>query len=242
MTLDQFVQKSDLRILTEVDRVYHFAYYYLKTEKKDEFSVPEAAGWLTGYGGANPNQTRLRDRLQASRNTVRGQRGGFRLHVDYVKAMEEKYPELNEKSQEVIEQGTILPEVDYRKTRGYIEALAKQTNAAYEQNIFDGCAVIMRRIIEVLLILAYRHLGMEDEIRDANGNYQMLEKIINHAKTNKKLDLSRNGKDSLDLFRELGNFSAHKIEYTCRREYIKPHIQEYRALFVELLHKAGIRT
>jgi hypothetical protein len=215
---------------------------YLKTEKKDEFSVPEAAGWLTGYGGANPNQTRLRDRLQASRNTVRGQRGGFRLHVDYVKAMEEKYPELNEKSQEVIEQGTILPEVDYRKTRGYIEALAKQTNAAYEQNIFDGCAVIMRRIIEVLLILAYRHLGMEDEIRDANGNYQMLEKIINHAKTNKKLDLSRNGKDSLDLFRELGNFSAHKIEYTCRREYIKPHIQEYRALFVELLHKAGIRT
>ncbi len=49
-------------------------------------------------------------------------------------------------------------------------------------------------------------------------------------------------KASLDVFRELGNFSAHKIEYTCKREYIKQEIQQYRALIGELLHKAGIRT
>lgn len=118
MTLDQFADKSGLRDLTEVERVCHFAYFYLKTEKKQQFSIPEAIGWLTGYGGANPNQSRLRDRLQASRKTIQGQQGGFKLHLDYVKEMEGKYPELNEKSQEVVEQGTILPEIDYQRTRG----------------------------------------------------------------------------------------------------------------------------
>ena len=241
MTLDQFARESGLRDLTEVERVCHFAYFYLKSENKDEFSIPEAVGWLTGYGGAKPNPTRLRERLQTSRNTIRGQRGGLRLHLDYVKEMEEKYPELNEKSQEVIEQGTILPEIDYEKTRGYIEALAKQMNAAYEQNIFDGCAVLMRRLVEVLLILSYRHLGIENEIQDTNGNFVMLDGIINNAKQNQKLALSRTSKQHVDTYRQLGNFSAHRIEYICRREYIQPHIQDYRALIVELLHKVGVR-
>jgi len=79
-------------------------------------------------------------------------------------------------------------------------------------------------------------------IKDAAGNYLMLEGIVKNAKTNSDLDLSRNTKSNLDTFRVLGNFSAHKIEYTCRREYIKPHIQDFRALIMELLHKAGLRT
>ena len=241
MTLEQFAQKSGLRDLTEVDRVCHVAFFFLKNEKREEFSVVEAAAWLTGYGFASPNRSRLTDRLQASRNTVRGQRGGFKLHLDYVKEMERKYPELNEKSQEVTEHGTILPEIEYQKTRGYIEALAKQMHAAYEQNIFDACAVLMRRLTEVLLILSYRHLGIENDIQDANGNYMMLDGIINNAKHNQKLVLSRNSKQHIDTYRQLGNFSAHRIEYICRREYIQPHIQDYRALVVELLHKAGIR-
>lgn len=242
MTLDQFAEKSGLRDLTEVERVCHFAYFYLKSENKEEFSIPEAVGWLTGYGGASPNSTRLRDRVHASRDTIRGQMGGFKLHLDYVREMEGKYPELSQKSQEVMEHGTILPEIDYEKTRGYLESLARQMNAAYEQNVFDGCAVLMRRLVEVLLILSYRHLGIENEIQDATGNYVMLDGIIGNAKQNQKLGLSRNSKQHIDTYRQLGNFSAHRIEYICRREYIQPHIQDYRALIVELLHKAGIRV
>ena len=45
-----------------------------------------------------------------------------------------------------------------------------------------------------------------------------VEAIISDAKNN----------STLDTFRQPGNFSAHKIEYTCRREYIAPDIQEYR--------------
>ncbi len=233
MTVERFRDESSLSGLNEVGKVCH----------PHEFTAGDGAKWLSDLSYSKPNVSRLDANLRSSRDTVRGSKGNtFRLHASFVKALEARFPQLSEKSQEVVDLGTILPEVDYQKTRGYIESLSKQINASYGQNIFDGCAVLMRRLVEVLLILSYRHLKLEASIQDRNGNFQMLEGIVNDAKTNSALGLSRNSKNSLDIFRELGNFSAHKIEYTCRREYITPHIQQYRALFGELLHKAGIRT
>jgi hypothetical protein len=147
-----------------------------------------------------------------------------------------------EKPQTVADHGTILPPVAYENTRGYLETLAKQINRSYEENIFDGCAVLMRRLEEVLLILSYEHLKIADTIKDANGNYMLLEGIVANATGNATLNLSRNSRQSIETFRKLGNYSAHKITYTCRREYIAEKIDDYRALVEELLHKAGLRT
>lgn len=241
MTLDQFTRMCNLPSLPEVEKVCYLAFFYLQTNKVQEFTAADADGWLTGSGYAAPNRSRLSLRLSSSRDTVKGQRG-FRLAPKFVHALERQFPTLSEKSQEVFDDGTILAELEYKATRGYVEKIAKQINASYEHNIFDGCAVLMRRLVEVLLILSYRKLGIENAIRDAQGNYQMLEAIICNAKTNPTLDLSRNSKSSLDIFRELGNFSAHKIEYTCHREYLQPHIQKYRALITELLYKSGLRS
>lgn len=243
MTVERFRDEANLAGLNEVGKVCHLAFFFLKKAKAEEFTAGDGARWLADLRYSPPNVSRLHDNLRSTRDTVRGAKDGtFRLHANFVKMLEAKFPQLSEKSQDVVDSGTILPEVDYQKTRGYIESLAKQINASYEHNLFDGCAVLMRRLLEVLLILCYRHLKIENAIQDGNGNYQMLDGIIGDAKTNSTLALSRNSKACLDTFRQLGNFSAHKIEYTCRREYITPHVQEYRALVTELLYKAGIRT
>jgi hypothetical protein len=241
MTLDQFAAACDLTSLGETDRACYLAFFYLKTKGTEEFSASDASSWLVAYGFSEPNRTRLDTRLRACRNTIKG-RQGHRLSLAFTRELEAKFPALSHKSQDVVDDGTILPEIDYRSTRGYVESLAKQINASYEHNLFDGCAVLMRRLIEVLLILSYRKLQIESVIQDGAGNFHMLEVIIANAKNNTDLGLSRTSKPFLDVFRELGNFSAHRVEYTCRREYIAPHIQGYRALFVELLHKAGIRN
>lgn len=240
MNLKQFAEACALTSLGETERACHLAFFALRTSNKGEFTAADAAKWLVDFGFSPPNRARLEKNLKGSPNTVRAQRG-LRLSLSYTAALDSKYPQLREKSQDVIDHGTILPEVEYGETRSYIAALAKQINRAYEENIFDGCAVLMRRLVEVLLILSYRQLGIEAAITGADGNYKMLEPIINDARTNATLKLSRNGKESLELFREIGNFSAHKIEWTCRREYLKPHIMEYRALVVELLHKSGLK-
>lgn len=240
MTLDQFKSACGFDSLREVEKVCHLGFFHLQTNRVQEFTIADAARWLVQSGGAAPNRTRLEQRLRASHDTVRSN-GGFKLRGQYVTGMQQSYPALGEKSQEIIDEGSILPEVAYQKTRGYIETIAKQINASYEHNLFDGCAVLMRRLVEILLILSYRHLGIENAIKDPNGNYYMLEGIINDAKTNATLNLSRNSKTSVETFRQLGNFSAHKIEYTCHREYVRNEIQNFRALVAELLHKAGLR-
>ncbi|AXC13149.1 hypothetical protein ACPOL_3870 [Acidisarcina polymorpha] len=51
--------------------------------------------------------------------------------------MENKFSGLAEKSQEVMDEGAILPPALYEGTRGFIESVAKQINASYEHNIFD---------------------------------------------------------------------------------------------------------
>jgi hypothetical protein len=241
VTLEQFVAACDLISLAEVDKACYLAFFYLRTKKQDEFSLPEAAGWLVSAGAAQPNRTRLGDRLRDSDKTIRSPRG-FRLSLKFINELDDRFPQLSEKSQDVMDLGTILPPPDYQKTRGYIESIAKQINAAYEHNIFDGCAVLMRRLVEILLILSYQKLNIDAEIKDGAGNYLLLDGIISNAKNNTTLNLSRNGKVSVEEFRKLGNFAAHKIEYTCRREYIREHIQAFRALVTELLHKSGIRV
>jgi hypothetical protein len=136
---------------------------------------------------------------------------------------------------------TILPSALYENTRGFVQALSKQINASYEYSLFDGCAVLMRRLVEVLLVLSYEHAGIEARIQNQSGSYISLEGIIGDAKTNPILRLSRNSKGILDEFRLLGNFAAHKIYYTTQQMDVRRVAQEYRALIEELLYKAGIR-
>lgn len=242
MNLDAFAEAAGFATLNELEKAIHLAFFYLKTASVAEFSATDCAGWVHARGFSRPNVTRLSDRLAATGDTIRGSRPAyFRLHNTRLKELEQKFPQLNVKSQEVADRGTVLPPALYDRTRGYIESLARQINRSYEENIFDGCAVLMRRLEEVLLILAYEHLKIADQIKDANGNYLLLEGIVKNALNNTTLGLSRNSKTSIETFRVLGNYSAHKITYTCKREYIKEKIDEYRALIDELLHKAGLR-
>src|ERR1035441_9205935 len=144
MTLEKFITESGLADLDEMEKVQYFAFYHLKKDGTEEFSTQDGAKWVRANSMGNPNTSRLASRLKASRDTVRGTKAGrFRLHHNRLRELEAKFPQLAEKSQDVVDDGTILPPVLYQKTRGYIESLAKQINGSYEHNLFDGCAVLM---------------------------------------------------------------------------------------------------
>jgi hypothetical protein len=242
VTLAQFVAECKLATLGELPKVCLLAFYYYKKEAVVEFSASDCAKWLDALHLPKPNASRLSDNLKKCRDTVNGgKRGMFRLHHSYIAKMETAWPQLSEKSQEVLDHGTVLPPTLYQGTRGFIESVAKQINRSYEENIFDGCAVLMRRLEEMLLILSYDHLGIAAAIKDANNKYVMLEAIVKNAQGNATLNLSRNSRSDVEVFRDLGNFSAHKVFYIAKREYIKEKIDDYRALVDELLHKAALR-
>lgn len=120
--------------------------------------------------------------------------------------------------------------------------LAKQINTSYEQNLFDGCAVLMRRLIEVLLILTYHNFQIESAIQNNDGSYISLNNTIADAKSNMFINLSKTTKSCIDKFRMLGNFSAHEIYYNARRADIEKVQMLYRVAVEELLYKAGIKS
>lgn len=136
--------------------------------------------------------------------------------------------------------GTVLPDALFEQLPANVQSLCKQINASYENNLFDCAAVIMRRLLESLLVLSYQKVGIESEI--LNGNYHItLDKIIKNAEQNVALALSGNTKKDMALFKDLGNYSAHKIWYSCTQQDIKPHILKYRAIIEELMYKSGLK-
>ncbi len=165
----------------------------------------------------------------------------FCLHAITIDELQLKFPGIHSTCEEVVSEDTVLPSPIYLNTRGFIESLAKQINASFENNIYDGCAVLMRRLLEICIILSFENLKIDSEIRDGSGNYMPLEAIMSHAKSSSTLKLSRDTRAIMDDFRTLGNFSAHKIYYNCRRDDLKTVLKSYRAAIEELLYKAGIK-
>ena len=112
------------------------------------------------------------------------QTGALRLHARALPLLSSKYKSYVhfEPLEVVAISDSILPAALTAGTRGYLESLTAQVNAAYDANIFDGCAVLMRRLLEICLIHAFENCGAGPSIRRTDGSYRDLSKLISEAK------------------------------------------------------------
>lgn len=243
MKIENFAELADLVEKPELGKVECLAYYLAENKQEPEFRLSDISTILVALGFATPNQSRLKANVKASRSFVKGnEKDLYRLSATRLKQLRQIYPEITE-SEEIISDDSLLPEILLKETgRHYLTKIAMQVNAAYENNLFDGCALMMRRLLEVLLIHAFEEHKLETEIQDADGSYQNLKTIINKAKSRKEISLSNNVKKDLDKFRELGNLSAHRVKYNCRRDDIRPIRAAYRAVIEELIYAAGLSS
>jgi hypothetical protein len=72
----------------------------------------------------------------------------------------------------------IVPYELLRGRRQYLENLAGQINGCYQFGYYDGCAVMSRRLLECLLILAFEKCGYSTILRDASDTYKPLSELI----------------------------------------------------------------
>lgn len=241
MNLSTFAKEVSLSEKSEIDKVLYLTFFQFMTADEKEFSVSQISDLLVQLNYSKPNQSRLKNNLKKSRSFVNGSKDGFfKIQARKLEELKTSFPQLGEKSEEITHDEGVLPESLYRGTRGYIEKLSDQINSSYENNIFDGCAVLMRRLLEICLILSYEKCGCASEIKDGNGDNKMLQNIVSNAVANPNLSLSRNTKSCLETFRTLGNFSAHKIQYNAKKADIRKVKADFRACIEELLYKSGI--
>ena len=242
MKIEEFARFTNITNATELDKVAHLAYYFAENKDQQEFEIAQMCNILVALGYAAPNSSRLKSKIQKSNDFVKGSRKDtYRLSVKAKEIFKEKFPEICE-SEEIQSDDTLLPEILFQETkRPYLIRLAQQVNSSYENNLFDACTLMMRRLLEILIIHSFQHQGIEKEIQDADGNYQNLKTLISKAKSRTEISLSPSVRKGIDDFRELGNLSAHRIAYNCRRDDIRPLRLEYRAVIEELLYKAGLK-
>lgn len=215
---------------------YHYIVY------QTDISISEINKYFEQNSLSKYNITYLKKDLRLSKNIIKGTIDNtYRPAAKFQHEMSAKFPFIELKSEEIITDDTILPEILLKSTRGYIENLGKQINASYNNNIFDGSAVLMRRLLEILLIHSYDEAGKLSEISDNDG-MKNLSYIINYTQSKKPFKLSKEAIEVLDDFRQLGNFSAHKIQYNAKRKDIENVRLKYRVTIEELLYAAKLKN
>ena len=136
----------------------------------------------------------------------------------------------------------VLPRSLVKKTRGYIERVVDQINGCYEKGWFDGCAVMMRRLLETLIIECFEAHNIADKIKDQqSGDFLYLEDLITKLLQETVWNLGRNSKRALPNLKSAGDQSAHSRRYNAHREDVDKLIPDFRTVCQELLYISGLK-
>lgn len=241
MKVEIFSQKYNLVEKSEIDKVLYLAYYLHQNKQEIEFTINDVSSIIFALGFARPNQSRLKAKITKSKSFVKGSKKDlFRLSAKTLSELGEIIPDITE-SEEIMSDDSILPEILLKESkRQYLIKLAQQINSSYENNLFDACTLMMRRLLEVLLIHCFEAESIEADVKDDEGNYKNLKTLINTAISRPEIKLSNDAKKDMDKFRELGNLSAHRVKYSCRKDDIRVVKLEFRAVVEELLYAAKL--
>ncbi|MBK6825870.1 MAG: hypothetical protein IPG86_02865 [Chitinophagaceae bacterium] len=90
-----------------------------------------------------------------------------------------------------------LPFEIFNDTRGYIQQIAEQTINSYDLGLFDACAVLTRKLLEVLIIECFERHSVDRLIKKSDGCFYYLSDLITELLKEPKWNISRNAKQSL---------------------------------------------
>ncbi|MHB8087407.1 MAG: hypothetical protein ACYDH2_04080 [Anaerolineaceae bacterium] len=240
MLIGKYIDNVNLFEKTEIEKVKLLAYFLFKTTNENNFDLTLIINILNEIGHPISNISRLKRNLSKSKDFKKGTKQSTYLLTPITKKdIETEFGSLFNNTYEIISSSEVIDEVIFLGKRGFLDKLIKQINNCFDNNCYDACAVLMRRVFEITLILAFEHHGIQNQIKDTNGNYYFLEKIVDIAVSNITLKLSRSKKEYLDI-KELGNFAAHKIYFNVSKKDIDDIKQIYRVCLEELFYKAGL--
>lgn len=242
MQLLEFMESTELSSCTEVERAKLLCFYQYKETGQCNYTLSLISELMIQCGFNAPNSSRLKERVLKGKDKfllpVKGIKYAYEFIPASLQTLEKVYCNIWNDTENIESDSELIDEVKFCGKRNSLTKLIKQINSSYKNNCYDACAVLMRRLFEVILILAYQKLNMDEEIKD-KGSYKMLKDIVKNAMQNKTLNLSRI-RFEFDKFRDIGNYSAHSIDYTAGYKDIDDIKMKYRVMLEELYNKAGL--
>lgn len=124
----------------------------------------------------------------------------------------------------------------FDKTRGYLKIIANQALASYNSGIYDGCSVLTRKLIEILIIECFERHGKEFLVKRTDGVFLFLSDLIAEFLKEPAWNIGRNAKNGLPKIKNLGDKSAHNRRYIARKQDLDSLKDDIRTVIEELIH------
>jgi hypothetical protein len=106
----------------------------------------------------------------------------------------------------------------------------------------DACAVMCRRLLECLLLLAFERAAKGEVIRDASGEYRAFADIIGLASSNRHIKLARGAGAVMGKIEYVGDLAARHPTYTTRQKDIDEQRLGFQRVVTELIDLAEIKS
>jgi hypothetical protein len=217
------------------DQAVLVAWFLSETSRSQSCSIDEVVSFLSSWGvRPNINKSRLKEDLRRDRRVT--VKEGRLIHVPLSKATEyrKEYKSFLAPPDVEIED-RILQLEEFSGKSKYIQGLVRQINACHQIGAFDGCAVMMRRLAEALIILAFNKVGKRGEILDSSGNYLRFDDLLSALFSSKDLKISRGSPAALNQVKKVGDRAAHSTNYLTSDKDIDLLSADFRALISDLI-------
>ena len=244
MQLLNYMEAVELREKAEAERAALICFYHYKENAQSAFTMSDISNWMEECGFSRPNTSRLKDKLLKGKGKTflpsKAGKGTIEFIPAVLQSLERVHGSLWLDTVTIDSHNELIEEAKFCGKRNYLDRLIQQINHTYGDNCYDACAVLMRRLFEVLLVLTYQNKGVEADITKADGTHKMLDAIVRDAVQNRTLSIPTRISRHFDDFREVGNNSAHSIAYTAGRLDIDNIIRDYRVMLEDLYNRAGL--
>ena len=130
----------------------------------------------------------------------------------------------------------------FNDTRGYFKKLVYQINTSYSSSCYDACALLIRKLIELLIEDIYESHGRVNEIVNPHNNQLLgLGQLITTLISDDHWKLNRHVEEGLNLIKIQGDKSAHNRRYNAMKSDVDKLHPFLRDIFEELLYLANIK-
>jgi hypothetical protein len=188
------------------------------------------------------NLTRLGRQLLAHHDVMRGKEmGTVRLRQASKPRISSRYDGIIRGVDQPKTDWQIIPTGLFENSWPHLEALAVQINGTYQAGFYDACAVMCRRLLGCMLLLAFEGAKKSEVVRDIHGEYLELADLIPLASSSRHIKLARRAATVMRMIEYVGELAARHPAYVTQQKDIDKQRSGFRRLIAELIRLAEIK-
>lgn len=221
MTLEGFIDRVDGFIDKPSSEQILFFGYYLMAHKGVEsfFSKDIRSCFEQLHLPPYSNISAFLSKAKNEKRLVKCRNGGYQLAR---RVSEDIAANVNETIVKT-PSNDLFPQELFLNTRSYLEKTAREASLCYDLQLYSACLVMIRRLLESLIIEIFERYGIQDRIRDKNGNYKYCGELIDTLLAQKDVwTIGRNTAKALPGIKTLGDMCAHNRRFNaCKADVDK---------------------